>query len=132
MEARPQFWDTWSPLFEDANRYQRLLGKLIYLTVTHPDIVYVVSDLSQFMQEPRRVHWEGALRVLAYIKRAQAEGSSIDDTVISVSKPILTPAIEIVNLLQAIALTLEVTSSPGNPKNIRWYHAPAQSPSIEL
>ena len=52
MEARPQFWDTSSPLFEDANRYRRLLGKLIYLTATRPDIVYAVSVLSQFMQEP--------------------------------------------------------------------------------
>ena len=49
MEARPQFWDTSSPLFEDANHYQRLLGKLIYLTITHPDIVYVVSVLSHLM-----------------------------------------------------------------------------------
>ena len=57
METRPQFWDTSSTLFEDANRYQRFLGKLIYLTVTRPDIVYAVSVLSQFMQEPRRVHW---------------------------------------------------------------------------
>ena len=39
---------------------------------------------------------------------------------------------EIVNLLHAIALTLEVTSSPGDPGNRRWYHAPVQSPSIEL
>ena len=56
--------------------------------------------------------------------------------VISVSKPTLTLGMqvtrEIVNLLQAIALTLEVTSSPGDPRNIRWYHAPAQSPSIGL
>ena len=74
MEARPQFWDTSSPLFEDANHYRRLLGKLIYLTITRPDIVYAVSVLSQFMQEPRRVHWEGALRVLAYIKRAPGRG----------------------------------------------------------
>ena len=56
MEARQQFWDTLSPLLEDANRYQRLLGKLIYLTVARPDIVYAVSVLSQFMLEPRRVH----------------------------------------------------------------------------
>ena len=56
MEALPQLWDTSSPLFEDANRYQRLLGKLIYLTVTHHDIVYTVSVLSQFMHEPRHVH----------------------------------------------------------------------------
>ena len=74
MEAHPQFRDTSSPLFEDANHYRRLLGKLIYLTVTRLDIVYAVSVLSQFMQEPRRVHWERALRVLAYIKRAPRRG----------------------------------------------------------
>ena len=74
MEARSQFWDDTSPLLEDANRYRRLLGKLIYLTVTRPDIVYTVSLLSQFMQEPRQVHWEGALRVLAYIKNAPGRG----------------------------------------------------------
>ena len=52
MEASPQFWDTSSPLLEDANRYRRLLGKLIYFTVTRPDIVYAVSILSEFMHEP--------------------------------------------------------------------------------
>ena len=132
MEARPQFWHTLYPLFVDANNYQRLLGKLIYIT----DIVYMVSVLSHFVQEPRRVHWEGALRVLTYIKRAQEEGSSINDTIISISKPTLTSGMqvirEIVNLLQAIKITLEVTSSPGDPWNRWWYHAPLQSSSIEL
>ena len=42
----------------------------MYLTVTRSDIVYEVSVLSQFMHKPGRVHWEGALQVLAYIKRA--------------------------------------------------------------
>ena len=56
MKARSQFWDTSSPLLEDSNRYLKLLGKLIYLTITRLDIVYTVSALSQFMQEPRRVH----------------------------------------------------------------------------
>ena len=74
MEARSQVWDTLSPLFDDANRYRKLLGKLIYLTVTRPNIVYAVSVLSQLIQEPRRVHWEGALRVLAYIKQAPGRG----------------------------------------------------------
>ena len=74
LEARPRFWDTDSPIMADANRYRRLLGKLIYLTITRPDITYPVSDLSQFMHEPRMVHWEGALRVLVYIKRAPGKG----------------------------------------------------------
>ena len=74
LEARPKFWDTNSPMMVDANRYRRLLGKLIYLTVTHLDITYHVSVLSQFIHEPLMVHWEGALRVLAYIKRAPGIG----------------------------------------------------------
>ena len=74
LEARPKFWDTDSPMMADANRYRCLLGKLIYLTVTRPDITYAVSVLSRFMHEPRMVHWEGALRVLAYIKRSPGKG----------------------------------------------------------
>ena len=41
---------------------------------TRPDITYVVSVLSQFMHEPLMMHWEGALRVLAYIKRPPGKG----------------------------------------------------------
>ena len=74
LEARPKFWDTDSPMMAYANYYRHLLGKLIYLKVTHPNITYIVSVLSQFMHEPRMVHWEGALRVLAYIKRAPGKG----------------------------------------------------------
>ena len=36
--------------------------------MTRLDISYVVGLLSQFMHEPREVHWQGTLRVLAYIK----------------------------------------------------------------
>ena len=54
-----------------------LVRKQICLKVTHPNITYVSSVrsvLSQFMHELRMVHWEGALRVLAYIKRAHGKG----------------------------------------------------------
>ena len=49
MEVHLQFWDTSSPLLEDANRYRRLSNKLIYLNITRPDIVYAVSVLSHFI-----------------------------------------------------------------------------------
>ena len=52
----------------------RLVGKLIYLTVTRPDISYAVSILSQFMQAPRTIHLEGVYQLLAYLKRAPGKG----------------------------------------------------------
>ena len=39
-------------LLEDQGRYRRLVGKLNYLTMTRPDITYLVSVVSQFMSAP--------------------------------------------------------------------------------
>ena len=36
----------------DKGRYQRLVGKLIYLSHTRSDIAYVVNVVSQFMHDP--------------------------------------------------------------------------------
>ncbi|KAF3677255.1 putative embryogenesis-associated protein EMB8-like [Capsicum annuum] len=51
------------PLFDDVNSYQRLVGKLIYLTITRPDICFAMQLLSQFMQQPKLSHWNAALRM---------------------------------------------------------------------
>jgi hypothetical protein len=48
---------------EDLTRYHHLVGSLVYLGITHPDIFYVVHILSQFMSTPTGVHY-GHLRVL--------------------------------------------------------------------
>jgi hypothetical protein len=38
---------------EDINHFQRLVGKLIYLTVTGPNISFFISKISKFMHSPR-------------------------------------------------------------------------------
>ncbi|CAH9146225.1 unnamed protein product [Cuscuta epithymum] len=62
------------PNFSDPDRYRRLVGKLIYLTLTRPDICYSVHILSQFMQCPKVAHWEAVLRVLRYLKSHPGQG----------------------------------------------------------
>ncbi|RVW58902.1 Retrovirus-related Pol polyprotein from transposon RE2 [Vitis vinifera] len=42
----------------DPGRYRRLVGKLNYLTITHPDISFPVSVVSQFLQSPCDSHWD--------------------------------------------------------------------------
>jgi len=62
------------PILTYVHSYQQLIGKLIYLTITRPDICFAVQVLSQFMQHPKRSHWDAALRVLRYLKGAPGQG----------------------------------------------------------
>ncbi|XP_019150387.1 PREDICTED: uncharacterized protein LOC109147209 [Ipomoea nil] len=63
----------------DRERYRRLIGKLNYLTITRPDISFAVSVLSQFLENPCDTHWDAAVRVLRYIKRAPGQGLLYED-----------------------------------------------------
>jgi Reverse transcriptase (RNA-dependent DNA polymerase) len=58
----------------DVGQFQRLIGKLIYLTMTRPDIAYVVSYVSQFMQKPSVCHMEFMNQILRYLKAAPGRG----------------------------------------------------------
>ena len=57
-----------SPLLSDPASYRRLIGKLLYLTITRPDLAYAVQALSQFMSNLHSTHLQAAERVLRYIK----------------------------------------------------------------
>ncbi|XP_021817980.1 uncharacterized protein LOC110760102 [Prunus avium] len=61
-------------LLKDPTRYRRLVGKLIYLTITRLEITYAVNTLSQFMQVPRHQHLDAAYRLLHYLKEAPGQG----------------------------------------------------------
>ena len=58
----------------NRERYQRQVGKLIYLAHTRPDIAYAVSVVSQFMHDLREVHMEALFRVLKYLKSSPGQG----------------------------------------------------------
>ncbi|XP_021299420.1 uncharacterized protein LOC110428069 [Herrania umbratica] len=54
--------------------YRQLIGKLLYLTFTRPEISYAVQVLSQFMDKPGRQHLIAAHRVLKYQKGSPGQG----------------------------------------------------------
>ncbi|KAA0045094.1 putative mitochondrial protein [Cucumis melo var. makuwa] len=59
---------------DDPTLYRQLVGNLIYLTVTRPDIAYAVHIVSQFMVAPRTIHFTVVLRILRYIKGTLGHG----------------------------------------------------------
>ena len=58
----------------DKGRYQRLVGKLIYLSHTRPDIGFSVSMVSQFMNNPTEKHMTAVTRILRYLKMTPGKG----------------------------------------------------------
>ncbi|WVZ10188.1 hypothetical protein V8G54_014718 [Vigna mungo] len=64
---------------DDAS-YRRLIGKLIYLTTTRPDITFVVNHLSQFMSAPTTAHQQATGRILRYLKGTPGAGIFLPST----------------------------------------------------
>jgi len=58
----------------DPTSYQKLIGKLLYLNMTRPDISFSTQTLSQFLQQPKKSHMDAALRVVRYLKKQPGQG----------------------------------------------------------
>ncbi|WJX63250.1 hypothetical protein P8452_48162 [Trifolium repens] len=65
--------DTTQP-YKDIAGYRRLVGKLLYLTTTRPDIAFVTQQLSQFLSSPTQTHYDTACRVVRYLKGSPGRG----------------------------------------------------------
>eukprot|EP00253_Pinus_taeda_P032104 PITA_32104 len=52
----------------DATLYRQLVGKLLYLTHTRPDLSFAVGLVARFMQNPRESHYKSAKRILRYVR----------------------------------------------------------------
>jgi len=69
-----------SDLFLGLTAYRRLIGRLVYLTNTTPDISYSVGLLSQFLDKPVIEHHNAALRVLKDVKSSSTLGLCFPST----------------------------------------------------
>lgn len=74
MEPNNKLAKSISPLFDMPDCYCCLIGKLIYLTLTRPELVYVVHTIAKFMHPPRTDHWDCALRVIRYLRDSPSQG----------------------------------------------------------
>ncbi|KAG7536508.1 GAG-pre-integrase domain [Arabidopsis suecica] len=61
-------------LLQDAKPFRELIGRLLYLCITRPDITYAVNRLSQFLSCPTDVHLHAGQNVLKYLKNNPGQG----------------------------------------------------------
>ncbi|XP_022860910.1 uncharacterized protein LOC111381365 [Olea europaea var. sylvestris] len=74
MEQNLKLTTSDGDLLSNPSPYRRLVGRLIYLTITRTDIAFTVNILNQFMHAPRAPHLTAAHRVLRYLKSTSGHG----------------------------------------------------------
>ena len=62
----------------DATMYCQMIGSLMYLTNTRPDICFAMNTLSQFLTDPRHVHLIVAKHILRYLRGTVDYGLKYD------------------------------------------------------
>jgi hypothetical protein len=50
-----------------ATLYRQLVGSLLYLTHTRPDLSFLIGLVAQYMKTPHEIHWKAVKRILRYV-----------------------------------------------------------------
>ena len=58
----------------DSTLYKQIVGSLMYLIVTRPDIMYSMSLISRYMENPTEIHLLAAKRILRYLQETRDFG----------------------------------------------------------
>ncbi|KAM6596869.1 hypothetical protein CsatA_007393 [Cannabis sativa] len=74
MDPRTKLDDQQGELLANPSEYRQLIGKLLYLTLSRPDITFAVNNLSQFMSAPRTPHMQAVSHLLRYLKGSPGQG----------------------------------------------------------
>ena len=74
IEVNHRLRDVLEDTAVDRRSYQKLVGKLIYLSHTRPDIAYAVGVVSQFMHNPKESHLRAVYQILQYLKGTPGKG----------------------------------------------------------
>uniref|UniRef100_A0A803QFS7 Retrovirus-related Pol polyprotein from transposon RE1 n=1 Tax=Cannabis sativa TaxID=3483 RepID=A0A803QFS7_CANSA len=74
MEPNLKLSSTDGQLLSNPTSYGSLIGRLLYLTITRPNLSYVVNRLSQYLASPRKPHLTAAQRILQYLKTTPGQG----------------------------------------------------------
>ena len=58
----------------DPTLYKSIVGNLMYLTATRPNIMYAMSLISRFMEKPKETHWQATKGILRYVNGTKEYG----------------------------------------------------------
>nr|XP_027191118.1 uncharacterized protein LOC113787007 [Cicer arietinum] len=74
LEVNVKYHQDEGDLFPNSLLYRQLVGSFNYLTITRPNISFVVQQVSQFMDSPRHLHLAAVCRIVRYLLDTSQRG----------------------------------------------------------